>query len=184
MIDVYSVKGGQGCSTSVAVLGLTLVRAGHEVTLMDDGSHDLHRILGTFWDPEEERTQVCPGLAVVGPDTSVAQVEGVLIRDVGLGWDGMMLRSPLLVTRACYLALGRWQQMEAPRPDGVVLVTETGRPLDRGDVERVIGAPVKVEMPVDPAMARAIDSGLLVDRLPRAAERAFSKVSPVRSAGA
>lgn len=78
----------------------------------------------------------------------------------------------LLVTRACYLALRR--ALDPPlRPSGVVLVTEPGRALDRDDVERVVGAPVRAEVGFDPAVARAVDAGLLVSRLPRGLERSL-----------
>jgi len=78
----------------------------------------------------------------------------------------------LLVTRACYLALRR--AADPPlRPSGVVLVTEPGRALDRLDVERVVGAPVRAEVALDPAVARAVDAGLLASRLPRALERSL-----------
>jgi len=78
----------------------------------------------------------------------------------------------LLVTRACYLALRR--AADPPlRPSGVVLVTEPGRALDRHDVERVVGAPVRAEVALDPAIARAVDAGLLASRLPRSLERSL-----------
>ncbi len=78
----------------------------------------------------------------------------------------------LLVTRACYLALRRASDPPL-RPSGVVLVTEPGRALDRSDVEHVVGAPVRAEIAVDPAVARAVDAGLLASRLPRGLERAL-----------
>jgi hypothetical protein len=59
----------------------------------------------------------------------------------------------------------------------VVLVTEPGRALDRGDVERVVGAPVRAEVAVDPAVARAVDAGLLVSRLPRGLERSLRRAA-------
>lgn len=80
----------------------------------------------------------------------------------------------LLVTRACYLALRR--AADPPlRPSGVVLVTEPGRALDRTDVEQVVGAPVRAEVAIDPAVARAVDAGLLASRLPRGLERALRR---------
>ncbi len=87
----------------------------------------------------------------------------------------------LLVTRACYLALRR--AADPPlRPSGVVLVTEPGRALDRTDVEQVVGAPVRAEVAFDPAVARAVDAGLLASRLPPRS-RAFAtscRLSPQR----
>ena len=78
----------------------------------------------------------------------------------------------LLVTRACYLALRR-AGMAAVRPSGVILVTEPGRALGRSDVEQVVGAPVRAEIALDPAIARAVDAGVLSARLPRGLERAL-----------
>ena len=75
-----------------------------------------------------------------------------------------------LVTRACYLAL-RAAVAQAASPDGVVLVTEPGRSLRRPDLEVSLGAPVVAELLVDPAVARAVDAGLLVSRLPAAFRR-------------
>jgi hypothetical protein len=82
----------------------------------------------------------------------------------------------LLVTRACYLALRRASRPPL-RPSGVVLVTEPGRALDRTDVEAVVGAPVQAEVPLDPAVARAVDAGLLASRLPRGLERSLRRAA-------
>jgi hypothetical protein len=70
-----------------------------------------------------------------------------------------------LVTRACYLSL-RAAVRQRCRPTGVVLVEEPGRALRRGDIEVTVGAPVVTTLLVDPAVARAVDAGLLVSRLP------------------
>lgn len=72
----------------------------------------------------------------------------------------------LLVVRPCYLALRRLSVLPL-RPSGVVLVAEVGRALGRADVESVVGAPVVAELPLDPAVARCVDAGLLGHRLPR-----------------
>ena len=72
----------------------------------------------------------------------------------------------LLVLRPCYLALRR--AVAAPvRPSGVVLVREPGRALGRHDVEDALQVPVRAEIDVEPAVARAVDAGLLSARLPR-----------------
>jgi MinD-like ATPase involved in chromosome partitioning or flagellar assembly len=82
----------------------------------------------------------------------------------------------VLVVRACYLALRRAQQ--APlRPSRVVVVHEPGRALDAVDVEAVLGVPVWAEVVVDPAVARAVDAGVLRDRLPRTIERALRRAA-------
>ena len=80
----------------------------------------------------------------------------------------------LLVTRPCYLSLLRASRL--PRPDGVVLVAEPGRSLTSADVSRAIGAPVVAEVTVDPAVARAVDAGLLAARLPKAMVKSLQTV--------
>lgn len=81
----------------------------------------------------------------------------------------------LLVLRPCYLALRR--AMVAPRPSGVVLVCEPERALGAADVEDVLGVRVVAEIPWDPAVARAVDAGLLVTRLPRRLLHAIREVA-------
>jgi len=76
----------------------------------------------------------------------------------------------LLVTRACYLALRRAENAPV-RPSGVVLVREPGRWIDARGIERTLGAPVVAQIDHDPAIARAVDSGRLVKRLPRPLHR-------------
>lgn len=75
-----------------------------------------------------------------------------------------------IVTRACYLALRAAARQHASAT-GVVLVGEPGRSLRRSDVEIALGAPVVAEVLVDPAVARAVDAGLLAARLPGAFRR-------------
>lgn len=65
----------------------------------------------------------------------------------------------LLVTRQCYLSLRRATRLT--RPTGAVLVKEDGRVLTPADVESVLGVPIVATVPVDPAVARAVDAGVL-----------------------
>ena len=71
----------------------------------------------------------------------------------------------LLIIRPCYLALRRASLLTNP-PHGVIVITEPGRALGVHDVESVVGAPVLAEIPFDPAIARAVDAGLLAGRVP------------------
>jgi CobQ/CobB/MinD/ParA nucleotide binding domain len=81
-----------------------------------------------------------------------------------------------LVTRGCYLSLRRL--VAAPlRPSGVILLSEEGRALRRAEIEQVVGVSVVAELKVDPAVARAVDAGLLAGRLPRDVERALGRAS-------
>lgn len=82
----------------------------------------------------------------------------------------------VLVTKACFLSLRR--ALSAPlRPSEVVLLTEAGRSLGRTDVEDCVGAPVVAEVAVDPAVARAVDAGLLATRLPRGLARELGRAA-------
>jgi len=82
----------------------------------------------------------------------------------------------VLVTRACFLSLRR--ALAAPlRPSEIVLLTEPGRSLGRADIEDCLGAPVVAEVAVDPAIARAVDAGLLASRLPRSLTRDLGRAA-------
>ena len=81
----------------------------------------------------------------------------------------------LLVVRPCYLALRR-ALATGLRPSGVVVVTEPWRALHPRDVASVMGAPVVAEVPVDPAVGRAVDAGVLAQRLPRGIARALADI--------
>lgn len=76
----------------------------------------------------------------------------------------------LLVTRPCYLALSRAARCTV-RPNGIVLVDEPGHGLSRRSIEHTLGAPVEATISVDPAVARAVDAGLLTCSLPRGVTR-------------
>jgi hypothetical protein len=110
-----------------------------------------------------------------------------VIGDLGVVGDGRTpldgLRSALLraahtsllVTRPCYLALRRAARSTVA-PDGVVLIREPGRALDRNDVEGLLSVPVVAEIDLDPAVARAVDAGLLARHAPRHLHRALRGV--------
>ena len=80
----------------------------------------------------------------------------------------------LLVTRPCYLAL-RLAAASGVQPSGIVLVGEPGRALTARDIERSVGAPVVAELHYDPAVARAVDAGLLAARLPATLSHTLSR---------
>jgi MinD-like ATPase involved in chromosome partitioning or flagellar assembly len=75
----------------------------------------------------------------------------------------------LMVLRPCYLALRR--AVADPRlgaADGAVLVEEPGRALDAADVAAVLDVPVVGRFPYRADIARAVDAGVLRDRMPAA----------------
>ncbi len=139
------------------------------------------------------RIELVPGVGLVphgaGPLRGGAPMEafvrglhadgGVVVVDAGVVRPGSpaldaVLASPssLLVTRPCYLSVRRAVGLPV-RPDAVVLVDEPGRSLGRRDVEAVLGVPVRAVVPFEPSIARAIDAGLLLARMPRSLSRAL-----------
>jgi hypothetical protein len=86
--------------------------------------------------------------------------------------------SSLLVVRQCYLGLRRATALPS-LAHGAVLVEEPGRALGAGDIERALGVPVVATVPWDPAVARAVDAGLLATRLPVSLGR---QLGPVQQA--
>lgn len=103
---------------------------------------------------------VGPLSAATGSD-AVDATRRVLVERADRSW---------LVIRPCFLSLRR-ALVVGRRPDGIVLVAEEGRALGRTDVEDVLGAPVVAIVPVDAAVARAVDAGLLAARLPSSLAR-------------
>ena len=87
----------------------------------------------------------------------------------------------LMVVRPCYLALRRASRV-AHLATGVIMIAEPGRALSAGDVERSLGRPVLAEIPWDPAIARAVDAGLLGNRLPTSLSRTVGRACAVAHA--
>lgn len=101
--------------------------------------------------------------------TALATLDNVIV-DAGTGSPPQALHDSaeqsLLILRPCFMAIRRAQRLTI-RPTGIVLVDEPGRALTSIDVERALGVGVIAEVRLDPAVARAVDAGLLIARLPR-----------------
>lgn len=110
---------------------------------------------------------------------ALASAPGPVIVDAGNGPPPPSVHQrvtrSLLVLRPCYLAVRRAVAARG-LADGVVLVTEPARALGVGDVEHTVGASVMAEVAWDPAVARAVDSGLLASRLPSAIARPLQRL--------
>ena len=137
------------------------------------------------WKPPGPEFRPAPGRAEALVEALSADPRPV-VADCGsaASGDGLALAAgaaiSLLVLRPCYLGLRR--ALAAPvRPSGVVLVDEGGRALGRRDVEEVLGVPVRAEVAVEEAVARAVDAGLLARRVPRPLERALRSVAAPRA---
>ncbi len=78
----------------------------------------------------------------------------------------------LVVLRPCYLGLRRAVHHELlAATDGVVVVEEPGRALGTKEVTEVLDLPVVAEVPLKHEVARAVDAGVLVTRMPVALGR-------------
>lgn len=133
---------------------------------------DLARLAVTIRD---EVRLIPRGLAVTPDDqwprlATALVASGNVIVDAGTGCPPQALHDAaeqsLLVTRPCFMAIRRAQHLGL-RPTGIVLVDEPGRALTSSDIEHALGVPVVAEVRLDPAVARAVDAGLLIARLPR-----------------
>jgi hypothetical protein len=82
----------------------------------------------------------------------------------------------LMVIRPSYLSLRRATQAPV-RPSALIVLEEPGRALRGRDASEVLGVGVAATVPVDPAVARAVDAGLFVKRPPRAIDRSLRHVA-------
>lgn len=90
----------------------------------------------------------------------------------------------IAVVRPCYVALRRAVSHELlPLTTGVVVVEEAGRALRARDVDQVLDLPVLATLRAEARVARAVDAGTLLSRLPdslwRGACRVLAAVDPV-----
>jgi cellulose biosynthesis protein BcsQ len=78
----------------------------------------------------------------------------------------------VVVIRPCYLALRRAAADDLVRTaSGVVIVEEQGRALGAREVADVLGVPVLASVPVRASIARVVDAGVLIARLPDSVAR-------------
>lgn len=188
-ITLTAAKHGQGCTTLAVGLANAYHRLGHSVAVY--GDRDLPAAAGRPGEGDDP-THPAQTIYLRGDDQ-----ETIGIHDLGRiagtePFDSLTGRQPgavsLLVTRPCYLALRaavRWG-WRRDGFDGILLVNEPGRALGVDDVAAVLDLPVIATIDVDPAVARLVDSGLMLDRTPRAdfarACRQIREVAATRNA--
>lgn len=192
-----SVKGGSGTTVVAAALGLLLSArhrgGGHIVDL----SGDLPAALGIAEPDGRAGCEVNSAVRLLprhmNNDSTEAQwlslttelrsLRGPVVVDTGtLPVDTTLAEAATasyLVTRPCYLALRRATQTIQRGDfsvDGCILVNEPGRALTSNDVASVLRVPVCAEVPVDSAISRAVDAGLLAHRVPRMLDEALASL--------
>lgn len=179
----YTAKGGQGCTVTAAAYALAQCDHAAEQTelpsvLIDaTGSFDLTAVLG-MPEPQERGgyAEINSNLRLYhSPEDPYGLADCLdadgyaVIVDAGCVPTDHDLRDTfrILVTSNCYIALRRALALNES-PDAFVLIDEPGRALNERDVAEVLGVERFCKpVPRDPAIARAVDSGLLAQRLPR-----------------
>ena len=190
-----SVKGGSGTSVTAAALALLLAArhrgGGHIVDLCGD----LPAVLGIAEPDGTAGCEVNSALHLLprrvdghateahwlSLATELQSLRGPVVVDAGCTPVGQPLldvaAASYLVTRPCYLALRRATHAVHKGEvsvDGCILLNETGRALTPNDVSAVLKTPVCAELPVDSAISRAVDAGLLAHRVPKALDEGLA----------
>ena len=180
VIRFIQCKGGAGTSTVAVAFAARLAAQGRRVLVMGHDSDALAAIMGLPPVNGDQRGSIIHvgdfanadrlplALAVLDTcdtDWSVSVFAGQYRADVCVldGTDVEADRTYLVMRGPDYLTL-RAACSNRPKVDGVVLVQEVGRALSAEDVTAVLGLPVLVTLPVDPAISRAVDAGVLVSR--------------------
>ena len=164
-INLFSLKGGQGVSTTAVLIANTFVREGKSVLLVDREGGDLPALLG-IGDPIPGAVkQVKDNLAVLALATLEIPSYGfdVVITDLGEFQAGA---ENYIVTQPCYVALKRTvgQEELVNQCDGVIIVRPADRVLTDRDVTNVLTIRHIATVNMDATVARASDAGLLATR--------------------
>ena len=179
-LHLYGAKGGVGTTTVALLTGLALEREGHHTLVVDrTGGTDLWVGAGVPRPAEdlEAPHKVTERLSFVSEVVPAAhQGFDAIVYDHGtVPPSSEDFGARVLVTTCCYLALRRAPVIDF-RPDGVAVVVEPNRAITTKDVANVLGQMVVAEFQWDPAVARAIDGGLLLARMPRGAKQSAEKL--------
>lgn len=194
-IILTGARGGQGTSTVAVALSVLAARHGPTLLRSDDPTATA-ALVGIPLPLGDERIAVGPNLAfaadTAGPDAT-ATYETVVIDDgrtptgpfddpqphhsASRDSAGGIVERYAVLRGPCYLALCTLLNIGC-RDDGVIVVAEPGRALSECDVADVLGIPVVATVPVNPAIARTIDAGLLLARLHHRATP-FGSLSPL-----
>lgn len=183
-IQLTGARGGQGTSTIAA--SLAVLAAGHGPTLLcsieptttaallgiplplaDDPAVEVAANLDLATSAMAGVTPARYNTIVIDagriPTAPFDRADATLGKGDGVGpvEHYAVLRGP------CYVGLATLTATGGGWCDGTILVHEDGRALAERDVTDVLGVPVVATVPIDAAVARATDAGLLLARLHR-----------------
>lgn len=159
-ISFVSAKGGQ-CTTTTMV-GIATCWAKHSSDkIFIEEAKDVRSIFGMPYAANEDFGYVDVAERVKLFSNVVPPYQDVAFRETLADFDSLTV----LVTRACYLSLKHI--MDNPvyqKVDGIIVVQESGRALDRRDVEDIVGVPVIATVPWQLQIQQAVDAGTLARR--------------------
>jgi hypothetical protein len=184
IITFSSPKPGTGVTVTAALAAITASTTRH-VTIVDLAGDQLSALGITA--VEHRQIEVTDRLTVIDATTdpvdeqhqaitAAHQRDHLVTVDAGASdhpiHDLLPNARRVWVIRACYLTLRR-AVATTRRPDEIVLIHEPGRALTDRDIEHTLGSTITAIIDIDPAIARAVDAGLLPARPPRTATAAL-----------
>jgi hypothetical protein len=162
-ITVVGARGGSGTSTIAAAAALFAARiVATELVARDVDSAAALLGLGASGAPDAPM-DVAEQLTLASVPTgsaSVAVIDAGRLDQLDDRPTGLLL---VVLRGPCYLGLRSIVNNEL-HPDGIVVLSETGRSHTLRDVQDVCGVPVVAQVHVSAHVARTIDAGLLVTR--------------------
>jgi hypothetical protein len=182
-ITFVGARGGHGTSTVAAAAALFAASEQRTILVSDDPGASA-ALVGAPMPIGEECVDVTPRLTLTVRPELHADAE-VIVVDAGRLASEAAVEAPragerrryVVLRGPCYVALATILAAGEPTPDGIILVSEPGRALSERDVAEVLGVPIAATIPIDPAVARAIDAGLLPSRVHRT--RALTPLRPL-----
>jgi len=158
-------------STTAAALALLAARRGQRVELITDTADTMRALLGLPDAPgDAEAVVVVPGLTLRSTPSGAASLA---IDDGGTlagAHDAAELLQVGVLRGPCYLSLRVTVDLVRRGIDTIVIVREPGRSLTRQDVASITGLDIVAETHTSPAVARAIDAGVLPTTIGRLGE--------------
>lgn len=163
IINLWSPKHGQGLTTTGLAMATSLPGTVQYITQGDNLS-DALAITGLPSNTEaNDHWEVSEGLTIsVGgfgtPNHAIYDCE----TNWGLRHQGADLN--LMIVQPDYLALRRFMIVKKTGLDGFIAVCDASRALGVSDIENVTGVQHLATVPIDPAITRAVDAGVLISR--------------------
>jgi hypothetical protein len=169
-IALAGARGGHGTTTVAAALAL--YAAQHGTTTLVTDVRSTAALIGVALPFTDDYLDVNDNLAITSPETAADRPGShTVVIDAGHASGTPVADEHYVVLRGpCYVALASLLARSEPRPDGIILVAEPKRSLTARDVTDVLDVPVIAVIDATPDVARTIDAGILVSRLPRLRE--------------